>query len=527
MAFERKPILTIEMILDWADSHYEQTGEWPVAGRHEPVMDAPGENWRSIDTALRKGYRCLPPGLSVARLLERERGRRNLGDLPPYRLHHILAWADAHHQRTGEWPGFDSGPIEDMPGETWHAVHSALSTGTRGLPGGSSLARLLFEHRGVRNPKDLPLLTEAMILVWADAHNLRTGDWPHLNSGVIEGAVGEIWYNIHAALQIGHRGLPGGSSMARLLAEHRGVRNIKGLPPLNEAIILAWADAHQKRTGEWPSYRNIEPIPEAPNETWRAIDAVLRCGSRGLPGGDSLPRILNRSRGRRNEKTLAPFQLHQVLAWADAHHQRTGEWPTVKTGKIPEAPGDTWLAVNNALVKGIRGLPGDSSLARLLDEHRNTDRGAAPLDETSILAWADRFHARHGNWPSRLSGSVDDQPGETWRAVNNALVKGTRGLSGRSSLAHLLSARRSMRNNRHLPGFDEETILSWADRYFARHERWPSRRSGDVDDQPGETWNAVNSALYNGTRRLAGGSSLSRLLAERRGARGVSRDGTV
>ncbi len=34
-----------------------------------------------------------------------------------------------------------------MPGETW----AALDQGAHGLPGGSSLARLLEEHRGVRN----------------------------------------------------------------------------------------------------------------------------------------------------------------------------------------------------------------------------------------------------------------------------------------------------------------------------------------------------------------------------------------
>jgi hypothetical protein len=41
-------------------------------------------------------------------------------------------------------------------------------------------------------------------------------------------------------------GLPGGSSLARLLARERGVRNRCGLPPLTEAAILRWARAHRQ-----------------------------------------------------------------------------------------------------------------------------------------------------------------------------------------------------------------------------------------------------------------------------------------
>jgi hypothetical protein len=56
---------------------------------------------------------------------------------------HILAWADAQYQRTGEWPKATSGKVVRVPWETWLAVDSALRHGFRGLPGGDSLARLL------------------------------------------------------------------------------------------------------------------------------------------------------------------------------------------------------------------------------------------------------------------------------------------------------------------------------------------------------------------------------------------------
>jgi hypothetical protein len=69
-----------------------------------------------------------------------------------------------------------------------------------------------------------------------------------------------------------------------------------------------------------------------------------------------------------------PLTEEQILAWADAYHRRTGRWPHNRSGPIPEAHGETWNAVNLALFRGRRGLPGGGSLSRLLDRHR---RGAA------------------------------------------------------------------------------------------------------------------------------------------------------
>jgi hypothetical protein len=48
---------------------------------------------------------------------------------PPLTVKQILAWADAHHGRTGKWPSADAGPIPEAPGETWRGVHAALSAG--------------------------------------------------------------------------------------------------------------------------------------------------------------------------------------------------------------------------------------------------------------------------------------------------------------------------------------------------------------------------------------------------------------
>jgi hypothetical protein len=145
-------------------------------------------------------------------------------NLPPFTVEQILAWADAHHRRTRRWPIAGSGAIAEAPGETWAAVDAALRDGRRGQPGGSSLARLLGEQRGIRNRMALPPFTVEQILAWADAHFQRTGNWPRRSSGPIAEAPGETWLAVHSALQQGDRGLPGGSSLARVLAEHRQQR---------------------------------------------------------------------------------------------------------------------------------------------------------------------------------------------------------------------------------------------------------------------------------------------------------------
>src|SRR5262249_28260094 len=97
-----------------------------------------------------------------------------------------------------------------------------------------------------------PPLTVVQVLAWADAHPGRTGEGPTRWSGPVQGAPNESWVNIHQALQKGLRGLPAGSSLPKFLAQHRGLAYPGRRAPLTERQVLAWADAHRARTGEWP-----------------------------------------------------------------------------------------------------------------------------------------------------------------------------------------------------------------------------------------------------------------------------------
>jgi hypothetical protein len=141
------------------------------------------------------------------------------------------------------------------PGETWATVHGALSDGRRGLPAASSLAQFLAEHRGVRNLSAPPDLSIAQILRWADRPPQQTGDWPAHNSGTVATAPGETWSAFNFSLTYGRRGMPGGMTLAQLLAGQRGVRNHLDLPPLTVDKLLAWVDLYRERQGCCPPSR--------------------------------------------------------------------------------------------------------------------------------------------------------------------------------------------------------------------------------------------------------------------------------
>jgi superfamily II DNA or RNA helicase len=364
-----QPKLTIDQILRWADAHHKKFGHWPNAASGK-VLESFDENWRLINSALAKGIRGLPGGSSLARLLADERGLQNRSELPNLSIHQILQWADTHYKKTGKWPNRDAGNVLDMPGEKWKNIAAALTQGLRGLVGGTSLANLLMDKREVRNRLGLADLTIEKILRWADSNHAKTGQWPNRNTASVLEAPDEKWKNIDAALIQGCRGLPGGSSLAQLLSQERGLRNIMILPKLTTEKILHWADVHHNKTGQWPK-TNSGCVLEEANESWKNIDGALGTGKRGLPGGSSLARLLDEKRGVRNEKNLPKLTVEKILEWADGHRDKTGQWPTLSSGVVLEAPDEKWPRINDALKQGNRGLPGGSSLSQLIKSERN------------------------------------------------------------------------------------------------------------------------------------------------------------
>jgi len=359
-----KANLTAEGILLWADNHYERTGLWPnmYSGT---IAEAPDESWKQIDQALRHGRRGLPGGGTLASFLRAERPQFSRRLRPLLDIEAVLGYADAFFAREGRWPKITSGPIAEATDQTWCEVNYDIAVNSYGLTGIRSLADLLSARRAVPNLARLPRLTEEAILNWADAFYKREGHWPKQKSGKVSSDSREHWSQIDAALAYGRRGLAGGSSLAKLLHEHRSVHYQRELPALTEDIILSWADACFARTNRWPTQKT-GIVVESPNETWAAIICALAEGHRGLPGGTSLADLLERRRGRRNKANIPHLDLDTVLAWANSHYSRTGKWPYSKSGPIPEAPGETWSGVSQAMALGRRGVPMKITLRELL-----------------------------------------------------------------------------------------------------------------------------------------------------------------
>jgi len=140
----------------------------------------------------------------------------------------------------------------------------ALREGGRGLPGGLSLARLLEEHRNFRNRSRLPRLSIRVILRWADQHKRRTGRWPTYESGLIpETAWRELAHRESCSVFAEHARLTEGSSLADVLACHRGVPNKRRLPSLTVMQIVRWAKQHQAQHGRMANGQVRSDFPDA------------------------------------------------------------------------------------------------------------------------------------------------------------------------------------------------------------------------------------------------------------------------
>lgn len=135
---------------------------------------------------------------------------------------------------------------------------------------------------------------------------------------------------------------------------------------LSIETILGWADTHFAAHDQWPIQATTTPI-SGTSMTWRSIDASLRCGLHGLPGGTSLARLLEEHRGKWVAKRphYPTLSERQIAAWQKSHRKATGQWPTEASGPVAEAPDENWFAISRALRRGNRGLPRGSGLAKV------------------------------------------------------------------------------------------------------------------------------------------------------------------
>jgi hypothetical protein len=316
------------------------------------------------------GFRGLGTTITLAAFLAKERGASyRRPNQSPLTYEKVLKWADAHFRRTGTWPRQGSGAVTDAPGETWKQIAAMMSTGGRGLIAGWTLSQLLHEERGVRMRNAPPPLSVRQILKWADAHYKRHGKWPNHKNGAVEDAPGESWGAIDQSLTHGARGLSPGQTLALFLMEHRNKVVSAYKPKLTKALILEWAEAHHRRTGKWPSPTG-GPIPESPGDTWKTVAGAMYKGSRGMPRGQSLMQLLSLHHGSVSLMVKPKLTEEKILLWARAHARRTGEWPTLHSGKVDDAEFENWSNINDAMRRSQRGLTCGITLGRFLSRHR-------------------------------------------------------------------------------------------------------------------------------------------------------------
>jgi hypothetical protein len=281
----------------------------------------------------------------------------------------IRKWARTHHDLTGKWPGRDSGEVFGQSGVTWSLIDRCLKRGGYGLPGNSSLSRALRGGGAViRSGPPKRELTTKQILEWADLHHMRSGEWPHRESGRVREAPDTTWGTIDRRMRRGEHNGGRHETLTHLLRDQRGVWDSRGSVRLTPKLILRLADQHYARTGRWPVTLS-GPVHGIPGEKWVNIDMAMRNGRRGFGRKMSLSQLLTQERGASYNPQLNPLSIRHILDWSLAYHRRTGRWPTRKSGDVYGAPGETWSAIDFRLNKGGRGLPGGSSLAQLLDKH--------------------------------------------------------------------------------------------------------------------------------------------------------------
>jgi hypothetical protein len=349
----------------------------------------------------------------------------------------IRKWILDEFTSTGKWPNTRSGKVQVVGvDEAWQSLHNYLVRGGRGLPGGQSLTDVVAE---VRRQAGLEVvLTEGLIKQWIRAEYEKTKRWPLASDGdVLVDGVAEKWCNLHLNLLQGRRGLPGGRRLVDLVEEVRTELGQPSTRTMEDVRQLIWQ--HYCDRKEWPHFKSKLPVPGGLFTSWNALNQALSVGRFGLPGGSSLAKVVE---SVKEEHGLSDkLTLHKVRCWILAHHARAGVWPNVKSGLIgaEDANGMSWVNLDDALSRGLRGLEGGSSLAKVVREVRSDFGDPYELTTSTIKLWMQNEFIATGSWRFPDDGPVHS-PGasiSTWRIVRAALYDGTRGLPKRTSFAQL------------------------------------------------------------------------------------------
>jgi hypothetical protein len=234
-----------------------------------------------------------------------------------------------------------------------------------------------------------------------------------------------------------------------------------------------------------------------PGLAWGTVDARLRDGACGLPGGTTLSKWLDEAYPA--ERSSTPYTSASLRDWVTAYREANGgAFPHVDTGAIPGTD-RTWKNVNDALRRGL-AFTKCRSLSTWLDDQFPHDRRkkAALITSDLILTLVEAYRAEHdGEFPYRETGKVAGI-NMTWTQLDNALLQGGK------SLAKWLAKRH--------PEFvelPEQRLRTWVEDYARENERaLPAQKSGDILGT-GWSWQLVDRAFRTGAMAWATSGSLS------------------
>ena len=127
------------------------------------------------------------------------------------------------------------------------------------------------------------------IITLAKNYHEKNGKWPNRGLGDNIPGINMSWTSINSALVNGYRGLPSGKSLSELLIT---IDLKPEKPDLAEEQIIKWAKAHFKKQEKWPTTKSGKI--NGTDEDWAAINQALREGYRGLKGGSTLSKLLQK-----------------------------------------------------------------------------------------------------------------------------------------------------------------------------------------------------------------------------------------
>lgn len=256
---EEKPSFTEQKIVEWMKLFYEheeecspdREGKYPSNGDHTVWerdsegnwVEVKGENWHStIEPALRDGGRALPGGSSIHKLKKKYGLTQKL-----LAKETIRDWCQLFYERAKQtrgrgkcptvldkivWERDSEGIWVQVKGERWDKINGALRKGFRGLPGGSSLNELMEEYSITDNFTEEEIVKYFRLFYEKTKEDSddRIGRYPNNGDPIVwDRDKDGNWIvvqdesfsgTIESALRNARRGMPGGSSIAKIKTKY-------------------------------------------------------------------------------------------------------------------------------------------------------------------------------------------------------------------------------------------------------------------------------------------------------------------